>query len=256
MAEKIKEGEKVEEVIDVQDEEKKIERDKLKMSDKKEEIGSWKPRTRLGRLVKDGKIKDIDEILDKKSKILEPEIVTSLLDLKEELIEIGQAKGKFGGGKRRIWKQTQKKTAEGNIPTFSCLAVVGDENGHIGVGYGRAKETLPARSKAIRKAKLNIMKVVRGCGSFECSCDEEHSIRFKVKGKCGSSRIILLPAPQGTGLVVSDECKKLLKLVGIKDIYSKTFGQTRTTMNVIKACLDALKKTSLLIENKKENRVS
>src|SRR3989344_2645991 len=97
--------------------------------------------------VKSGKIKNIDEILENGKKILESEIVDSLLGLKSDMISIGQSKGKFGGGKRRIWRQTQRKTQEGNVPTFSTQAVVGDENGHVGIGAGRAKETLPAREK-------------------------------------------------------------------------------------------------------------
>ncbi len=209
----------------------------------KEEIGKWAPKTKLGKIVKEGKIKNIDEILNKKIKIFEPEIVSYFLQLKTELINIGQSKGKFGGGKRRVWKQTQKKTKEGNVAKFSSMAVVGDENGHVGVGYGSAKETLPSRVKADRKAKINIMRINRGCGSFDCSCSNPHSIVSRVEGKCGSVRMILYPAPQGTGLVVGDECKKLLRLAGIKDIYGKRFGQSRTTINLIKACMDALKKT-------------
>ena len=201
-------------------------------------------------MVKEKKIKDIDEILGK-HKILESEIIDSLLNLKSDLLLIGQAKGKFGGGKRRAWRQTQRKTAEGNVPTFACMVIVGDEKGHIGMGLGRAKETLPARSKAMRKAKLNLTKIERGCGSFDCLCQEKHSIPFKVEGKCGSSRIILWPAPQGTGLVIGNECKKILKLVGIKDVYSKTFGKIRTTFNLAKACLDALEKTRK--QNQREN---
>jgi len=85
-----------------------------------------------------------------------------------------------------------------------------------------------------------MLKVERGCGSFDCICKEKHSIPFKVEGKCGSSRIILLPAPQGTGIVAGNEIKKILKLAGIKDVYSKTFGQTRTTINLAKACISAL----------------
>ena len=223
-------------IENVKTEEKKIEPEK-------EEIKKWAPKTKLGRMVKDGRFKNIDEILDKKIKILEPEIVSYLLQLKTDLANIGQSKGKFGGGKRRVWKQTQKKTKEGNIPKFSSMAIVGDENGHIGVGYGSARETLPSRIKAERKARLNIIKIKRGCGSFDCACNNPHSIVSKVEGKCGSVRIILYPAPQGTGLVVGDECKKVLKLAGIKDIYSKRFGQSRTTINLIKACADALKKT-------------
>lgn len=205
-------------------------------------LASWNPKTRLGREIKEGKIKDIDEILKSKQKILEAEIVDKLLILGSDLLSIGQSKGKFGGGKRRAWRQTQRKTAEGNQPSFACMAVTGDREGHVGIGYGKSKETLPAREKAERNAKLNIAKIARGCGSFDCSCNEEHSIPFKVEGKCGSSRMILMPAPRGTGLVIENECKKILGFAGIKDVYSKTFGQTRTKINLVKACFNALKK--------------
>jgi len=212
---------------------------------REEIIEAWNPKTKLGREVKDGKIKDIDEILNNNRKILEEEIVDSLMNVKSDLISIGQAKGKFGGGKRRPWRQTQRKTKEGNVPSFSTMAVVGDENGHIGIGEGKAKETLPARDKAIRKAKLNIMKINRACSAFDCACSELHSIPFKVDGKSGSVRVTLIPAPQGTGLVVANELKKVLKLAGIKDIYSRTTGRKRVTFNLIKACIDALKKTNV-----------
>lgn len=210
------------------------------------DISGWEPKTELGREVKNGKIKSIDEILDSKRKILESEIVDSLMEVKSELINIGQSKGKFGGGKRRIWRQTQRKTKEGNVPTFSTLAVIGDGNGHIGVSSGKSKETLPAREKAVRKAKLEIFKVGRGCSGFDCSCPEPHTIPFKITGKTGSLRLTLIPAAQGTGLVVASELKKVLKLAGIKDVYSRAIGKKRTTFNLVKACIDALKKTSLI----------
>lgn len=204
-------------------------------------LEDWMPKTKLGKLVKDKKITTIDEA--SKYKILEPEIVDSLIELKSDILNIGQAKGKFGGGKRRAWRQTQKKTQEGNVATFACMTVIGDENGHVGLGYGRAKETLPARAKATRYAKLNLMKIKRGCGSFDCICGEEHTVPFIVEGRCGSSRVKLIPAPQGTGLVIGDECKKILKVAGIKDVYSVTDGQIRTTINLARACMDALSKT-------------
>ncbi len=212
--------------------------------EEKEGFLSWNAKTKLGREVKAGKIKDIDEILDRKIKILEEGVIDSLLNVKSDLISVGQSKGKFGGGKRRAWRQTQKKTKEGNIPNFSAFAVVGDENGHVGIGDGKAKETLPARDKAIRKAKLNLIKIKRACGSFDCACSELHSIPFKVIGRSGSVRVVLVPAPQGTGLVAADELKKVLKLAGIKDIYTKTFGSRRTTFNLVKACINALEKTT------------
>ena len=247
MAEERKEPEK-ENVEEKKIEEVKEEKQPKEVKEKKEGKGVveiWDPKTKLGQEVKSGKIIDIDEILDNNRKILEPEIVDSLLNLKSDLISIGQAKGKFGGGKRRAWRQTQRKTKEGNIPTFSTMAVVGDENGHIGIGSGRSKETLPARDKAIRKAKLNIMKIVRGDGSFDSIGGGNTSIPFKVEGKTGSVKLVLIPAPPGTGLVVGRELKKILGLAGIRDIYSKTFGKKRTTFNLAKACIDALKKTNL-----------
>ncbi len=256
MAEKVKKTERTAEEISEELLEKEIDkelievdkrtqREKDRDAEKDAELASWVPKTNLGKEVKTKKIKSIDEILESRQKILEEQIVDTLLSLKSDLISIGQSKGKFGGGKRRAWKQTQRKTQEGNIPTFSTLAVVGDGNGHVGIGFGRAKETLPARDKAIRKAKLGVIKVVRGCSSFDCACEEQHSIPFKVEGKSGSVRIILIPAPQGTGLVVASELKKVLKLAGIKDIYSKTFGSIRTTTNLVRACMDALKKTNV-----------
>ena len=208
------------------------------------DITGWVPKTKLGEEVKTGKIRNIDEILDDKRKILESEIVDSLMTIKSELINIGQAKGKFGGGKRRIWRQTQRKTKEGNVPTFSTLAVIGDENGHIGIGSGKAKETLPAREKAIRKAKLEIFRIKRACSGFDCSCSELHTVPFKITGKAGSLRLTLIPAAQGTGLVVASELKKVLKLAGIKDVYSRATGRKRTTFNLVKSCIDALKKTN------------
>jgi len=218
----------------------KIREERLKQQQQKA-LEDWKPKTKLGLLVKEKKITNIDEAL--KHKVLEPEIIDLLLDLKSEVLNIGQAKGKFGGGKRRAWRQTQKKTSEGNVPTFSCLCIVGNGKGYVGAGYGRAKETLPARAKALRKAKLELVKITRGCGSFDCVCGEEHTVPFIVEGKCGSCRVKLMPAPQGTGLVIGDECKKILKLAGIKDVYSVSSGQVRSTINLAMACMDALNKT-------------
>src|SRR3989344_4078594 len=211
--------------------------------EERKKIDDWVPKTELGRAVRTGKIKDIDEILSQGKKIMEPEIVDLLIPgLRKDTLFIGQAKGKFGGGKRRAFRQTQKKTKEGNILTFGVMAVGGDGRGHIGLGYGRAAETLPAREKAIRKAKLNITKITRGCGSFDCSCDEPHSIPASVEGKCSSVSVKLIPAPQGTGLVVGNEMKKVLRIAGIQDVYSKTSGNVRTTFNAAKAYMEALNK--------------
>ncbi len=203
----------------------------------------WAPKTSIGKKVKAGDITKIDELLDNGFKILEAAIVDVLIpDLQSDLLLIGQSKGKFGGGQRRVFKQTQKKTREGNKPKFATMACVGNENGYVGIGYGKSKETVPAREKAIKNAKLNIMKTRRGCGSWECGCGEPHSIPFEVDGKCGSCVIELKPAPKGTGLCIEKECAKILKLAGIKDVWSKTFGHTATKTNLIVACVEALNK--------------
>ena len=207
------------------------------------EKASWKPRTSLGMKVKNGEIGSVDYALDQRIKILEPEITDALLPkLATELLMVGQSKGKFGGGQKRIFKQTQKKTAEGNKPKFATFAVVGDEDGHVGMGYGKSKETVPAREKAIRQAKLNLIKIKRGCGNWRCGCGGAHTVPFKVSGKAGSVVMTLIPAPKGTGLVIEKECQKILKLAGIKDVWSKAEGQTRSKLNVLYACFRALEK--------------
>lgn len=203
---------------------------------------AWKPKTSLGKMVKNGEIKGIDNILDSRMKILEPEIVEALLpNITTDLLMIGQSKGKFGGGQKRVFKQTQKKTAEGNKPKFATFAVVGNEDGYVGVGYGKSKETVPAREKAIRQAKMNVIKIRRGCGHWKCGCGKAHTIPFKVSGKCGSVEITLMPAPKGTGLIVEKECRKILKLAGVTDVWSRTEGQTRSKLNVLNACFKALR---------------
>ena len=211
---------------------------------------AWKPRTSIGKKVKSGEINDIDYILDNGLKILEAELVDVLLPgLETELLLIGQSKGKFGGGQRRVFKQTQKKTSEGNKPHFATCAVVGNKNGYVGIGFGKSKETVPAREKAIRNAKLNIIKIRRGNGSWEDPTKTPNSIPFKVSGRCSSVRITLMPAPKGTGLRVEKECQKILGLAGIKDIWSETFGQTNTKINLVSACFDALKKLNAIKVN-------
>jgi len=226
---------------------KKVEREQKK--ERREAFSEsevhWKPVTNLGKMVKEGKITDIDDVFNNGLNILEPEIVNALLpNLEEDLLLIGQAKGKFGGGQRRIFRQTQKKTCEGNRIKFMTCAVVGNKDGYVGIATGKSKETVPARDKAKRKARLNLIRIRRGCGSWETDAREPNSIPFAVEGKCGSVKIKLMPAPIGKGLCIERECAKILALAGIKDIWSKTIGQTKTKMNLISALMDALKKLS------------
>ena len=213
----------------------------------------WTPKTELGKQVKSGEITSLDQILLSGRKILEPEIVDFLLpDLETDLILIGQSKGKFGGGKRRALRQTQKKTKQGNKMTFTALAVVGNRNGYLGLGVGKSKETRPATQKATKDAKINIALIGRGCGSWECGCGEPHSLPFDIESRASSVRVKMMPAPKGTGLVVQDELKKLMRLAGIKDVWSKTRGQTGSKINLITACFSAMKS---LIETKIHHQI-
>lgn len=195
----------------------------------KEALESWVPRTKVGRLVREGKITSLKEIFDRNLPLLEPEIVDYLLpDLVYERIDVNLV---------------QKVTDAGRISRFRVVVVVGNEDGFVGIGSGKARQYLVALQKAIRNAKLNITPVRRGCGSWECACGEPHSVPFVVSGKAGSVRIVLKPAPKGTGLVAGDVAKKVLNMAGIKDVWTQSFGETRTTYNFAMAVLNALKNT-------------
>lgn len=209
---------------------------------KAEEEKVWVPKTQLGRDVLNEKYSTLSDVIKSNKPILEAEIVDKLNpSMGIEFVNLGQAKGKFGGGKRKTSKPTQKKTKEGNKMSFSMLVLSGDKNGIVGFGFGKAGETVPSREKAISKAKKNLIMIRRGCGDWGCFCSAAHSIPFAVVGKSGSVTVKLIPAPKGTGLVVESELKKMLQLAGIKDVWSQTFGATKNKINLIKAGFNALK---------------
>ncbi len=194
-----------------------------------EVLEAWEPRTRVGRMVKEGRITSIDEIFKMNMPILEPEIVDILLpDLKHEVIDV---------------TIVQKMTDAGRITRFRAVVVVGNEDGYVGLGKGKARQFRFAIEKAIRNAKLNIVPVRRGCGSWECTCGEAHSVPFTVRGKSGSVEVILKPAPKGTGLVAGDVAKMVLRMAGIRDVWSFTKGETRTSYNFARATYLALRAT-------------
>ena len=213
--------------------------------DTKKKLEAWVPKTSLGKRVYSGEIDSINYIFDHGLRMMEEEIVDKLIpSLGTELMLVGQSKGKYGGGSRRIFKQTQKKTKEGNKPKFTTLALVGNNDGILGLGKGKAKETLPARLKSVGYAKRALFRITRGCGSWECGCTDPHSIPVKVTGRSGSVTVELIPAPKGVGLCICDELKKVMIIAGIKDIWSKTYGRTRSHLNLVSACINALKKLS------------
>jgi small subunit ribosomal protein S5 len=210
--------------------------------EERREIMGWKPKTKLGRDVMAGKIENIDEILKAGKRILEPEIVDMLVpDIKSELILVGGRSGKGGGIQRIPVKITATMHRSGRRFKMNSFVAVGDENGLIGISKASALESRAAIQKAIRKAKMNVIRIKRGCGSWECGCDGEHSIPYKTEGKSGSVRVVLMPAPKGLGLAADNETKKILKLAGIKDIWVKTYGNTKMRLNLIQAVFNALK---------------
>lgn len=201
----------------------------------------WLPRTSVGRAVMNGEINSIEEVLDKGMVIREPQIVDALLpDIQNELIMTGGVPGKGGGKKRTGVRVTTRMHKSGRKRKLSALIVVGNKNGIIGLGYANGTNARAAIEKATNQAKLNVISLRRGCGSWECACKRPHSIPFEVEGKAGSTRVKLLSAPRGLGLCVNDEAKKLLRMAGIRDVWMKSRGETGTRLNFVRAIFDAL----------------
>lgn len=192
----------------------------------------WTPVTKLGRLVKAGHIKSIEEIFLFSIPIKEHQIVDTLLgkSLKDEVMKIAPV---------------QKQTTAGQRTRFKCYVAVGDNNGHIGLGCKTAKETATAIRGAIINAKMNLMPVRRGYWGLNAG--RPHTVPCKVSGKCGSVRVRLIPAPRGSGIVASVVPKKLLTMAGLEDVYSSSCGHTRTKGNLAMAVFACLKKTYMFL---------
>lgn len=198
-----------------------------------ERVETWTPRTRLGKMIQEGRISSMEEIFTEGQKIREPEIVDVLLpDLQEEVININLV---------------QKQTDAGEKSQFKAIVAVGNRDGYIGLGSGKAKQVRTAIEKAAMDARLNITLVRRGCGSWECGCGKQHSLPFQMRGKCGGVEILLVPGPRGLGIVASEAAKVILGLAGVNDIWTRSFGSTRTVPSFACAVFDALRKTYSLV---------
>jgi len=177
------------------------------------------PVTKLGRLVKAGKITSIEEIFLHSLPVKEAPIVDYFLkDLKDEVMKI---------------MPVQKQSAAGQRTRFKAFIAVGDSNGHIGLGVKCSSEVANAIKGSITLAKLCVIPVRRGYWGNRVGAP--HTVPYKLTGHCGSVRVRLVPAPRGTGLVAAPASKKMLSLAGIKDVYSSTRGKSRTMGNFIKA---------------------
>lgn len=191
---------------------------------------NWKPKTRLGMLVQSGEITSMSEALRSGLPLREPEIVDILLpELEDEVLDVNMV---------------QRMTDSGRRVRFSITTVVGNGNGFVGVGRTKGKEVGPSIRKSIDIAKLNMIEVKRGCGSWECGCGTPHTLPFAVQGKTGSVRVTFKPAPRGVSLAVGDVSKHILRLAGIKDVWGFAKGHTKTTVNFALAAYDALRKTA------------
>jgi len=189
----------------------------------------WVPRTNLGTRVLAGEINSMEEILSEGLRIQEADIVKKLLpDLKTEVIDVGII---------------QKMTPNGQSTRFKALVAAGNENGWLGIGMGKSKQMRIAIEKANNTAYLNVSPVKLGCGSWECRCDQKHSIPFKVRGRGGSVTIEILPAPRGLGLVAGGKIRNLLRLAGLKDAWTTAKGSTATMNSTSKAVLQCLRHT-------------
>ena len=196
---------------------------------RQEEEEIWIPKTSIGKRVLSGEINSMEEILSKGLRIQEAGIVKKLLpDLKTEVIDVGII---------------QKMTPNGQSTRFKALVAAGNENGWLGIGMGKSKQMRIAIEKANNSAYLNVSPVKLGCGSWECRCDQKHSVPFKVKGKGGSVTIEILPAPRGLGLVAGGKIRNLLKTAGIKDAWTTAKGSTSTMNSTSKAVLQCLRYT-------------
>ncbi len=196
-------------------------------------LEEWVPRTKVGRMVKEGKITSIAELFANNLRITEVEIVDQLLPgLEQEVLDINLV---------------QKQTAAGERSKFRAIAIVGNRDGYVGLGTGKAVHVVSAIEKAVRSAKLNLIPVRRGCGSWECACGAPHSLPTKVEGKRGSVRIELIPGPRGLGIVAGEAARIVLELAGVQDVWTRTYGETRTTLSFAGAVFEALRNTNKIV---------
>ncbi len=193
-------------------------------------LRNWQPRTRLGRMVMNGEILTYEQAVATGYPIREVEIVDALLpEIEDDVLSVNMI---------------QRMTDSGRRVRFNVLCAVGNKDGYVGLSVCKGKEVASTIQKAITQAKLNLVPVLRGNGSWESAEGPGNSIPFKSTGRSGSTRVTLLPAPSGKGLVIGDYGRRVLTLAGVEDVWSRSSGQTRSTINFARATYNALEELS------------
>ncbi len=137
------------------------------------------------------------------------------LHLEERVIDIWRCVAVVKGGRRF---------------SFAAMAVVGNGNGVVGAGYGKAREVPTAIEKAVKDAKKNLIKVPL-FGT---------TIPHEVRGKYGSAQVVLVPARPGTGLIAGAAVRAVLESIGVHDLLTKSVGRTNNAKNLVKSVLEGL----------------
>lgn len=142
-------------------------------------------------------------------------IDASKLDLKERLVSINRVAKVVKGG--RTFR-------------FNALVVVGDENGHVGCGTGKATEIPEAIRKAVEQAKRNMVEVPM----------TSSTIPHEVIGKFGKGHVVMMPAAEGVGVIAGGSARAVIELAGIRDIKTKSYG-SNNPINCVKATIEGLR---------------
>merc|ERR1712029_1172506 len=161
-----------------------------------------------------------------KEQIVDTLIKKANKDIKEEVMKV---------------KPVQKQTTAGQRTRFKAWVLIGDEDGHIGLGQKAHKEVQGAIKGATLDAKMNFVPVRKGYWGNKIG--QPHTVPMSLTAKNGSVRVRLVPAPRGTGIVGAPTSKKVLSFAGISDCYTQSRGSTKTKGNFLYAVFYALAKT-------------